>query len=106
MNAVAMRLKRIEKNMTLKDLSKKTGISYPSLSYYETGKVKPSAENLRKISIALDIPFEALLSVDKIGTLNVGDAHPPAESSDTTKLINIIESQQETIAKLVDRLSN
>ena len=45
---------RLEKQMTLRDLSKKSGCSLGFLSQVERNKVSPTISSLRKISDALD----------------------------------------------------
>lgn len=53
---------RQKRNMTLEDLARQTGLSVSYLSEVERGKKQPSLETLEKISQALNISRDALLS--------------------------------------------
>ena len=54
---------RLDRNLTLGELSKHTGISKPYLSQIETGKVsRPSAEFVARIASSLGCQVETLLS--------------------------------------------
>ena len=54
-------IRRVRKsnNMTLIDLSGKTGLSLSFLSQIERGITNPSLNSLRKIAVALDIPLSS-----------------------------------------------
>lgn len=58
---VSLRNIRKVKNMTLKTLSEKTGLSIGNLSNIERGLRSPTLENLQKICSALDTSFSDLL---------------------------------------------
>lgn len=60
---------RIEKGMTIQELSELTGLSVASLSMYETGKRIPSIKNISKIAEALKISVDELFN-DKISTIS------------------------------------
>lgn len=53
---------RQNRNMTLEDLARQTGLSVSYLSEVERGKKQPSLETLEKISQTLNISRDALLS--------------------------------------------
>ncbi len=54
---------RKERNLTLKDVSEKSGLSIVSLSFYETDKKKPSLVNMQKLATGLNCDFEELYEV-------------------------------------------
>ena len=68
MNDFAYRLKaELEKNdMDQKELAVKTGITPATISRYMTGKMKPSAENVKLIAIALYVSTDYLLGISDI----------------------------------------
>ena len=51
---------RKERNLTLEQLSKKSGLSIVSLSFYETNKKKPTLVNVQKLATGLECEFEEL----------------------------------------------
>ena len=46
-------LKRKEARMTIRELAKKVGLNYTTISQYETGVHKPRLENIQKIAEVL-----------------------------------------------------
>jgi len=57
---------REAKNLTLREVEKRTGISNAYLSQLETGKVKqPSPLNLHKLAQLFEVPYETLM--EKVG---------------------------------------
>lgn len=56
---------RLEKHMTLRDLSKKSGCSLGFLSQVERDKVSPTISSLRKIADALSINIISLFEEEK-----------------------------------------
>ena len=52
---------RIAKGMTQQELSEQAGISRTGLSLIETGAAEPRIETLKKIALALDTPWQALI---------------------------------------------
>ncbi|MCR0355996.1 helix-turn-helix transcriptional regulator [[Clostridium] innocuum] len=52
--------RRIEKEKTLRDLSKLTGITKSTLNNYENGKTSPTIHQLEKIAEALHIKITDL----------------------------------------------
>ncbi|MBU9710525.1 helix-turn-helix domain-containing protein [Evansella tamaricis] len=58
--------RRKELNLSQADLAKKVGLKPPAISQYESGARKPSYEALRKLSFALEVNTEYLVSgIDK-----------------------------------------
>lgn len=55
---------REEKDMSLRELARKTGVTAPFLSDVELGKRFPGAENLALIAKALDVTVEYLEQYD------------------------------------------
>ena len=53
-------IKRIEKNLSQKELAKRVGITNQSVSDYERGKSNPSYEVMRRISEELEAPVDEL----------------------------------------------
>ena len=57
---------RKRKNLTMKELSKKIGVSESLISQVETDKVSPAIDTLLKITDELNIDFEYLFKKYKI----------------------------------------
>lgn len=59
---------RLAKNLSKRELSKQIGVTEATISYYESGKRSPSADNLIKISDFFKVSIDVLLrgDVDKI----------------------------------------
>uniref|UniRef100_A0AAU8B4W0 Helix-turn-helix XrE-family like protein n=1 Tax=Dulem virus 30 TaxID=3145748 RepID=A0AAU8B4W0_9CAUD len=58
-----LHIKRLEKNLSLRQLGKNTGITYSYLSQLETGKRNnPSLPLLNSLAKALDVPVSLLLA--------------------------------------------
>lgn len=51
---------RTNRNLTLKELAEKTGISKTTLNTIENGKTSPTLRQLEAIAIALDTTISAL----------------------------------------------
>jgi transcriptional regulator with XRE-family HTH domain len=66
---VGPRLRRLrtQRNVTLVDLSERTGISKSTLSRLESGQRKPSLELLLPISVAFQVPLDELVGAPKVG---------------------------------------
>ncbi len=58
----AMKIKeaRLKRGMTQEELAAKTGLTVRSIQRIENNSVTARADNIRKIAMALDIPFEDL----------------------------------------------
>jgi transcriptional regulator with XRE-family HTH domain len=70
MKIVGINIKRLreQKNITLRELAKKAGVSASFISQIETGKVSPSLVTLKNIAKALNITVSSL----------IGEEHPKA----------------------------
>jgi transcriptional regulator with XRE-family HTH domain len=69
LDAVGPRLKwlRMQREMTLADLSKATGISKSTLSRLETGQRRPSLELLLPLAQAHRVPLDDLVGAPQVG---------------------------------------
>lgn len=56
-----IKARRDELGMTIKELSKRTGLSLSSIHYIETGANSPTVNTLRKLAAALGVTVAALL---------------------------------------------
>lgn len=54
---------RKEKNMTIKELGKKSGISTATLHNWKSGRTKPQPIALKKIADALECDFQELFKL-------------------------------------------
>ena len=93
-----LRLKEIleEKNMTLTDLSEKTGIEKGNLSAISNNKKNPTMETLKKIAEALEVKLSDLFEKkesDIIGFLRVhGYLKQVTSLEDLKQLVEDIET--------------
>ena len=55
---IALKLRRKEKGITLRELSEKSGISIVALSHYENCKKVPMGSTLAKIVTVLDMDYD------------------------------------------------
>ena len=53
---------RQEKNLTLVELSSKSGVTHIQINNLEKGRCKPSANTLYKLSRALDVSYDYLFN--------------------------------------------
>lgn len=51
---------RLEKGLTIQELSKKSGLSVVTISHYENNKSKPTLTNIQKLSVGLKYKFDDL----------------------------------------------
>jgi transcriptional regulator with XRE-family HTH domain len=82
--ADALRSFRRERQLSLDDLSARSGVSRAALSQIEGGRTNPTLAVLWKIAVGLEIPFHDLLGGgprDGVLILRAGDA-PPLRSAD------------------------
>jgi transcriptional regulator with XRE-family HTH domain len=80
----SLRRFRRERNLSLDDLSARSGVSRAALSQVEGGRTNPTLAVLWKIAVGLEIPFHDLLGTEQsqgVIVLRAGDA-PPLRSSD------------------------
>jgi transcriptional regulator with XRE-family HTH domain len=92
-----IRNKRIEKNLTLEELSEKAQISVSFLSYIEKNKKIPSIKTIEKISKGLNIPVYKLFQTES-----------DKKEKDNIKefLDEITPSQKKFIKKFLELLSS
>jgi transcriptional regulator with XRE-family HTH domain len=57
----AIRRRREEQGMSLRDLADETGVSASTLSRIENGTGKPDADNIARLAAWLDMPIERVL---------------------------------------------
>jgi transcriptional regulator with XRE-family HTH domain len=58
----AIRRRREELSLSLRDVADKTGVSASTLSRIENGTGKPDADNIARLTSWLDMPMERILS--------------------------------------------
>ena len=58
----AIRRRREQQGMSLRDLADETGVSASTLSRIENGTGKPDADNIARLTSWLDVPMERILS--------------------------------------------
>ncbi len=83
--ADALRKYRRDRQLSLDDLSARSGVSRAALSQIEGGRTNPTLAVLWKIAVGLEIPFHDLLgtnSQEGVLILRAGDA-PPLRSADS-----------------------
>jgi len=61
----AIRRKREELNLSLRDVADETGVSASTLSRIENGTGKPDADNIARLTAWLDMPVERVMSARK-----------------------------------------
>src|SRR5215813_15561721 len=69
----AIRRRREELGLSLRDVAAKTSVSASTLSRIENGTGKPDADNIARLTAWLDVPMERILS----GRQNQAEAAPP-----------------------------
>lgn len=60
-----LKSERVAKNLTQKQLASSIGITTQSYQAYEAGLTLPTAENLLKLSLILDISLDELFEIKK-----------------------------------------
>ena len=58
----AIRRKREEAGLSLRDVANETGVSASTLSRIENGTGKPDADNIARLTSWLDVPMERIMS--------------------------------------------
>ena len=58
----AIRRKREEAGLSLRDVANETGVSASTLSRIENGTGKPDADNIARLTAWLDVPMERIMS--------------------------------------------
>jgi Helix-turn-helix. len=69
----AVRRRRDQEGLSLRDAAQETGVSASTLSRIENGAGKPDADNIARLTTWLDMPIERVMSR---GNLGVGDPKP------------------------------
>ena len=57
---------RIEKGWTLSQLAKKLGVTPACVSYWESGKKKPSYDELQNLCVVLDVSGDVVLGFEEL----------------------------------------
>lgn len=108
------------KNMTIKEVSEKYGISQDTLRYYERVNVIPKVtrtsggirdyqeEDLRWVELAVcmrnaGLPIESLIEYQRL--FRAGDSTIPARLELLNEQMDILQKQKEQIEETMDRLS-
>lgn len=60
MRRLNLKIRRIQKGLSQKELAKRVGLTNQSISDFETGKLNPSYEVMKRISKELDSPVDEL----------------------------------------------
>ena len=60
MKRIKLKIRRIQKGLSQKELAKCAGITSQAISNYENGRLNPSYEVMKLISIELDAPVDEL----------------------------------------------
>ena len=63
----AMRRRREQEGLSLRDVADKTGVSASTLSRIENGTGKPDADNIARLTSWLDVPLERILKGTREG---------------------------------------
>src|ERR671926_1955174 len=61
----AIRRKREEQGLSLRDVANETGVSASALSRIENGTGKPDADNIARLAAWLDMPIERVMHHDR-----------------------------------------
>jgi transcriptional regulator with XRE-family HTH domain len=69
----AVRRRREQKGLSLRDVAQETGVSASTLSRIENGAGKPDADNIARLTAWLDMPIERVMHH---GSRNPGDPKP------------------------------
>ena len=60
-----LKLTRLMRGMTQRDLAKATGLQSTAISFFETGLRLPCFENMRRLALALDVSADYLLGLPR-----------------------------------------
>ncbi len=86
--------------LNLREFSRKTGIPYPTLQHYLSGRSEPGTENLQKIVIKFDINLNWLLTGEGEMFLKKGEI---VDIKDTS-LLNIIQFLKDFWSKASEKV--
>lgn len=65
-----LRLVRIERDVSRKELAEAVGVHYQTIGYIERGEYSPSLDLALKLARYFDLPVEALFSLDPFPPLD------------------------------------
>ena len=92
-----LRQKRQERGLSMKDLAEQLGVTYSTISTWETGHDSPGIKNLKKIAAFFDEPIEVFakdFDIDPDALLP-----PPSEGKRISR-----EEYQKAVKKSIDKL--
>ena len=75
----AIRRKREEAGLSLRDVANETGVSASTLSRIENGTGKPDADNIARLTAWLDVPIERVMSGQPDGDQSIAVVYFPQE---------------------------
>ncbi|MBA3248365.1 MAG: helix-turn-helix domain-containing protein [Pyrinomonadaceae bacterium] len=84
----AIRRKRDDANLSLRDVADETGVSASTLSRIENGTGKPDADNIARLTAWLDMPMERIMSGRQI----TGDEAKPVIYFPQESMPSIVEA--------------
>lgn len=87
-----LRVLRQQKNLTLENLSKLSGLSYPTIALIETNKTFPTLKTLDTLAAALNTPVSKLISLAECSLVKTGSAesvHPQILKASDINLENL-----------------
>ncbi|MGY4199081.1 helix-turn-helix domain-containing protein [Bradyrhizobium sp. USDA 4520] len=85
---------------TLRAVQTETGISNAYLSQLETGKIKmPAPQNLHKLAVAYEVPYELLLELAGFPVPNSSDIDAPSKAAARIGSIPITEEEQNALVE-------
>lgn len=99
-----MKIARIARGMTMKELAEKSNLSRQMISYYESGKTTPSATSIIKITNALDFPLEFFSVEDR--AVPGGATFFRSQSAATKRRRDMQETRVDFVKSIYDILSS
>ncbi len=105
---IALRHHRLVQNLSIKDLSQKSGVAGSTISQIETGKTSPNLVTLKSICDALDVPVFSLFledSSDKIQIVRASQQSSFIRNTSNGKALKeslIIQGKNEMYAAIVE----
>jgi transcriptional regulator with XRE-family HTH domain len=77
----AIRRKREEQGLSLRDVADETGVSASTLSRIENGTGKPDADNIARLTTWLNVPMERIMGTERAGDEARAVVYFPQEST-------------------------
>ena len=87
---------RIDKGYSQKYVAISLGVSQPSVFGWENGKSMPNSDNLKALSLLLDVSVDYLLGIDDTETMKESDDPLFAEKDHKAEIKNM-ENNEQTI---------